>query len=279
MKTKSLHDVKIVDSEKGQVQAVFATLNVVDHDGDVTLKGAFDQGAEVRISSYNHASWGPGQLPVGKGTIREVGEQAILDGQFFMDTVAGRDTFTVVKELGQLGEWSYGYDVEDSEPGQKDGKQVNFLKRLKTHEVSPVILGAGIGTSTLLTKALEQGKVLSEDELRAALTDYDFDLLVKCLPALGEGQKLIDHLGHADSLVKEAVDRLASVVTLRADEGKKLSDETKAAAEGLLSQAQRIREVLTIEPQISPEWSAAKAREARARELLARGSTHESEAA
>ena len=33
-----------------------------------------------------------------------------------------------------------------------DGRSVQFLERLKVHEVSPVILGAGIATRTLATK-------------------------------------------------------------------------------------------------------------------------------
>ena len=33
--------------------------------------------------------------------------EAILDGQFFMDTQAGRETFTTVRQLGALGEWDW----------------------------------------------------------------------------------------------------------------------------------------------------------------------------
>lgn len=153
MNRKSLSGIEIKDAEQGKIRAVFATLNVIDHDGDVTLPGAFTDGAEVRISVWNHGSWGPNLLPVGKGTIREEGNEAILEAQFFMGTEAGRDHFTVVKELGPLCEWSYGYDVEDSERGTKDGKEVTFLKQVTTHEVSPVILGAGLNTRTLAAKA------------------------------------------------------------------------------------------------------------------------------
>jgi hypothetical protein len=160
MKTKSLADVKIVDAAKGEVKAIFATLNVKDHDGDVTLPGAFAKGEKVRVSAYNHASWGPGMLPVGKGVIREDGDTAVADLKFFMDTQIGRDHFTIVKELEDLGEWSYGYDILDAEPGKKDGEEVQFLKKLKVHEVSPVLLGAGLGTRTVSAKQreAEEGK-------------------------------------------------------------------------------------------------------------------------
>lgn len=155
---KALTGLKINDADKGTVTAVFATFNVVDHDGDVTLPGAFEDGAEVRISAWNHASWS-GAMPVGKGTIHQTDTEAILDGQFFLNTTAGRETFEVVKELGDLGEWSYGFDVEKNSFGKFEDRDVQFLEKLKTHEVSPVLLGAGIGTRTLATK----GKQLSSD--------------------------------------------------------------------------------------------------------------------
>ena len=152
--SKALQRFEIKDTARGEVTAVFATLNVVDRDGDVTVAGAFEEGAPVRISAYGHTSWS-GALPVGKGTIRTVGDQAILDGQFFLDTTAGRDTFTVVKELGELGEWSYGFDILDYGHGTQNGQPVRVLKRLRVFEVSPVLLGAGIGTRTLAAKGLD----------------------------------------------------------------------------------------------------------------------------
>jgi hypothetical protein len=152
---KQLSRVEIKDAAKGDVSAVFSTFNVRDSDGDVTLPGAFEEGAPVVISSYNHTSWG-GNRPVGKGKIRTTKSEAILDGRFFMDTVDGRETFEVVKGLAEssLGEWSYGFDIEEAESGTFDGDEVQFLKRLKVFEVSPVLRGAGINTRTLAVKAL-----------------------------------------------------------------------------------------------------------------------------
>lgn len=145
---------------EGEVLAVFSTFGVKDHDGDVTFPGAFDEGAAVRISAYNHSSWG-GVLPVGKGVIRADEQKATMEGKFFMDTQHGRDTFTVVKEMGDLGEWSYGFDILESEPIEFEGSKARGLKKLKVHEVSPVLLGAGIGTQTLATKSLGE---LSDEE-------------------------------------------------------------------------------------------------------------------
>lgn len=150
---KALSRVEIKSEDRGEFSAVFSTFNVVDSDGDVTLPGAFTEGEEVLVSSYGHTSW-QGALPVGKGRIRATKSEAIVDGQFFLDTTQGRDTFQVVKALGANQQWSYGFDVVESEPGKFAGASVKFLKKLKVHEVSPVLIGAGVNTRTLAVKAL-----------------------------------------------------------------------------------------------------------------------------
>jgi len=146
------HSVEVKDAGKGTVSCVFSTLEpVIDSDNDVTRKGAFGV-QDVVISAYGHKSW-EGLLPVGRGRIYEHGNEAVMEGRFFLDTAAGRETFHVVKELGTLGQWSYGFDVVRFSNGTQDGRTVRFLEQLKVHEVSPVLVGAGVGTRTLTAKS------------------------------------------------------------------------------------------------------------------------------
>lgn len=147
------------DSEDGEVTARFATLNVVDKDGDVTVPGAFGK-QNVRLASWGH-NWA--RLPVGSGSIRESRETAIFDGKFFTDTTGGLDTFRTVKHLGELQEWSYGFDVdeyslrkpEDGETSRRYDGMIRVLQKLTVHEVSPVMIGAGVDTRTLRLKGLQ----------------------------------------------------------------------------------------------------------------------------
>jgi hypothetical protein len=164
---KSLSDVKIKNADSGTFSAVFSTFNVRDHDGDVTLPGAFEEGALGNHPAYNHTSWG-GSRPVGKGVIRTTRSEAVVDGQFFMDTTDGRETFAVVKGLAEsgLGEWSYGFEVLESEPGKHDGVAAKFLKRVKIFECSPVLRGAGLNTRTLAVKALTDTGMETKDAVR-----------------------------------------------------------------------------------------------------------------
>jgi len=154
MESKTLRPISFKATDaKGSITAVFATMNVVDLDGDVTLPGAFGSQA-VRIQPGGHNT---SMLPIGKGTVRESGNQAILDGQLNLGSDAGREAYAALKFDAENGspliEWSYIFHVAEAEYGDFNGKRVRFLKRLKVHSVDPVFLGAGIGTHTVAVKA------------------------------------------------------------------------------------------------------------------------------
>lgn len=213
MKRKSFSRVEIKDADKGEVEAVFATLNVVDSDGDVTPPGAFEDGAKVRISAYGHKSW-EGVLPVGKGSIREVGNEAVMSGKFFMDIPEGLATFKVVKALGEDGlqEWSYGYDPIEYSFGEFEDQQVRFLNKLKVHEVSPVLLGAGVGTRLLTAKSA--------------------------------GLKFSEHVEVVMADVEALIVRAAEVKALRSEKGKTISDTSAEVLARLSASMKQLDEML-----------------------------------
>lgn len=155
LETKTLALELKADSD-GAFSATFATLNVIDHHGDVTRPGAFESGKEVLIGGYQHDMMA---LPVGKGTIHANDERAWVEGSFFTDTQHGKDTYATVKAAGGLMEWSYIFKTLESEEGdfEADGKTmpVRFLKKLDVWSVDPVLKGAGIGTRTDSIKSLQ----------------------------------------------------------------------------------------------------------------------------
>ncbi len=150
--SKSLRFALKAEAER-EFRAVFATFDVVDHDGDVTRPGAFEAGKEVIVGSWGHKSH---ELPVGKGVIGQDEKEAWVDGEFF-ETGPGRDTYETVKNLGELGEWSYIYTPTKASFGEfEDSGQVRFLEGVKVFSVDPVLVGAGIGTRTDSIKSLSQ---------------------------------------------------------------------------------------------------------------------------
>lgn len=209
---KQLGPVTVKDYDAGVVEAAFSKFNTRDLDGDVTLKEAFTPNDRVKISAYNHGSW-DAHLPVGVGTIQVRDDCAVLQGRFFMNTTAGRDTFEVVKGLGDLGEWSYGFTVADQEFDTFEGKQSRILKKVNVYEVSPVLKGAGIGTGTLSVKSdgasfsgqCEQ--VLTQLE---SLTGRGAEILVK---RREEGKSLGNESSVLLTRIRDELTRLEDLVT------------------------------------------------------------------
>lgn len=153
--------VIVKDATKGEVEALFSRFDVIDHDGDVTLKGAFTEGAPVVISAYNHASHRTAALPVGKGTIHysAVENGQVMKGKFLLNTSHGHDTFEVVKALAEddLQEWSYSLHDVVAKQATWEGQRARILERVGlVKEVSPVLMGAGIDTATLDVKGAKQ---------------------------------------------------------------------------------------------------------------------------
>lgn len=153
--------VTVKDATKGEVEALFSRFDVIDHDGDVTLKGAFTEGAPVVISAYNHASHRTAALPVGKGSIHYSASEngQVMKGRFLLNTSHGHDTFEVVKALSEddLQEWSYSLHDVVAKSGTWEGERARILERVGlVKEVSPVLMGAGIDTGTLDVKGAKQ---------------------------------------------------------------------------------------------------------------------------
>ena len=146
-----------LSGQAGEFTAVFSRFNLIDKDGDVTRPGAFKDGQAVKVAAWGH-KWG--DLPVGRGLIHADDIEAWVDGEFFLNTEGGRETYETVKALGTLQEWSFGYSILDSKPGTFEGQHVRFLTGLDVHEVSPVMLGAGIGTRTTSIKGEASRDVL-----------------------------------------------------------------------------------------------------------------------
>ncbi len=158
------------EEDKGVVVAMFAQMGVVDRGGDVILPGAFGE-QDVVVSAFNHSSsrFMGGDLPVGKGKIFEKGDEAIAELQFFLNTEAGREHFEVIKALGGLQEYSFGFQVTATGDLTEDLVKIGadrVIKSIDVFEVSPVLVGEGLNTRTLSVKSLKETP--SEEEVKVA---------------------------------------------------------------------------------------------------------------
>lgn len=207
---KSFQSEVTVKAE-GTVEAVFSTYDVIDHDGDVTSKGSFTDGAQVIMSAYNHQSW-KGAPPWGFGSIHAGESEAVFKGQFLMGTTHGADGFHTVKALSEQGlqEWSYSLGDVVSHKGMLKGAPARFLDSIVVTEVSPVIKGASIDTRTIGMKAD---------------ADLDGDELLERFAL--KGLKFSEHTTVVMAQVKSLIERAQEVMSLRAEKGKTLSEDSR----------------------------------------------------
>ena len=144
----------------GEVKAVFSVFNNIDSDGDVVLPGAiksgFNSGDVPMVWAHK---W---DMPIGKGKIKQDNDMATFEGKFFMDTESGKEAYNLVKSMGDLQQWSFGFRVMDSEYGKfkkdanDEGEDVRYLKDLEVYEVSPVLVGANQETFTMAIKSTKE---------------------------------------------------------------------------------------------------------------------------
>lgn len=139
------------------VRAVIADLSVIDHDGDTYAPGAFRLSGKQVISQWGHSAaiGHVGAMPVGEGAITERAGMAIFNGVLFKEMQAAKDLAALLRRRGATQEWSYAYDVIDSGTDWHDGKSIRILKAVIATEVSPVLKGAGVGTSTVSVGDME----------------------------------------------------------------------------------------------------------------------------
>ena len=197
MERKSFTGMELKADKVGSFTARIATLNVIDKDVDVTIPGAFPSGKTILISAYQHGSWSGG-LPVGKGVIREDGNDVFVDGQFNLNTETGKEHYETVKFSPDIQEWSYGFIVKAADYDTEfQGTPVNrILKSLDVFEASPVLRGAGMNTACTSIKTDKQ-------------------------PAAG--LTYIEQSEAALAAVSDLLDRTKSLADLRAKEGRTLS--------------------------------------------------------
>tara|TARA_R100001440_G_scaffold70521_2_gene92978 strand:- start:3935 stop:4771 length:837 start_codon:yes stop_codon:yes gene_type:complete len=192
-KDKSLLQI----TDNGTVEAVFSVFNEIDSDNDVVLPNAIRSGYGEKgvVMCWGH-DW---KQIIGKGKIVTDENKATFKGKFNMTTNAGKEAYETVKAMEDMQQWSFGFEVNDSEMGSftKDSgesQEVRYLKDVKVWEVSPVMVGANQNTYTLAIKeAKEQDEIIEQEEnkdLGLRFTDEVDNLLIKMTALLKRSKEL-----------------------------------------------------------------------------------------
>lgn len=223
---KSVHSI-LTDDVEGKVEAVFSVFNEIDSDGDVVRPNSIKSGyGDKGVAMVWGHDW---KDVIGRGEIVQDNNKAVFKGQFIMDTERGRDAYNVVKAMGDLQQWSFGYEVVDSEKGMfqsKDGEleqEVRFLNDVKVWEVSPVLVGANQNTYTIGVKEF------SKDDLSNNDTNIDIDNTENgkdIEQSLVEGKTFADEVTELRTSLVALIDRTKDLTSLRLEKEKQLSKES-----------------------------------------------------
>lgn len=139
--------IKSVNADDWSGRAVIAMLGVADHDGDLLARGSVGTQTAVLLPTH---SWD--SVPLGRAVVKEIGSELVAEFRFNPDIEDARAWFSALKfdfEFDHpLQEWSFGFLVKESRKEFRDGRYVRVIDELTVVEVSPVLLGAGVGTHT-----------------------------------------------------------------------------------------------------------------------------------
>jgi hypothetical protein len=192
--------IEKADKATGEVIAVVNTGNVKDLQGDTMAHGCWadviSSGQEPALCWFHKIDDIRGsvltmeELPPGDPRVplnRKSGEIGagtasglVIKGQFEMETQAGRDAFTLVKNR-RVKQWSVQFDVDEADV-QKDAKGDRVIKRVKNlYEVSPVLVGASPGTLTVAAKQSIPSEPINRP---AVLNVHDIPAHLIALPAI-----------------------------------------------------------------------------------------------
>ena len=132
------------DGDTRYIEAVFSLFETIDSDNDVTKANALRSGYSGNKVPlvWNH-DW---SKVIGRGIIETDNQKAVFKG-YFLNTEAGKEAYETVKAMQDMQQFSYGFQVMQSEKGthiDSKGEEVpvRVLQDVKVWEVSPVLVGA-----------------------------------------------------------------------------------------------------------------------------------------
>lgn len=154
--------VDLPGDQPGTFSAFVNVTNIIDHDNDKILPGAFQASLAQRnpkvFWGHDPNVWigktlqaeellpGDPRLP---DSIRNVGGGALwVRGQFNLDTQAGREAYSNAKFFGEDVEWSVGFRIPANSASFDNGTKIRTIEKVDLYEYSMVYAGASPGTHT-----------------------------------------------------------------------------------------------------------------------------------
>lgn len=259
-KAMPLGDFRVVDDEKGVIEALVSVTGLVDEVKDLIEPGAYVQTLKTRTPKgvWSH-DWA---TPVSKTLeSRELmpGDPALpktqrngepwpkaaggllIKTQFNLDTQRGREAYADVKFFGAEAQWSVGYQVPPQAATVDSKTGVRHIAKMELFEYSPVLFGAMPLAATTSVKTAQLAAMAVSD---AGAGDGENGTLGHKTLQLAESLGLTDDDLALIGEVKSLVAREDAGETLDDDEIKALFDVATKGVEdtpGDVSATERLK--------------------------------------
>ena len=219
------------DGDKRYIEAVFSLFDTIDSDNDVTKANALRSGYtgnKVPLV-WNH-DW---SKVIGRGIIETDNQKAVFKG-YFLNTEAGKEAYNTVKEMQDMQQFSYGFQVMKSSKGthiDSKGEEVpvRVLEDVKVWEVSPVLVGA---QQNSFVQALKSGLEPVDEEIKAEMQVESTEPEVSSKTDAGisnssqQGMRLGEQAVASLEELKAFTERIEDLASLRNSEKKTLSSKS-----------------------------------------------------
>jgi len=218
------------DGDKRYIEAVFSLFDTIDSDNDVTKANALRSGYtgnKVPLV-WNH-DW---SKVIGRGIIETDNQKAVFKG-YFLNTEAGKEAYNTVKEMQDMQQFSYGFQVMKSSKGthiDSKGEEVpvRVLEDVKVWEVSPVLVGA---QQNSFVQALKSGLEPVDEEIKAEMQVESTEPEVSSetdasISKSQQGLRLGEQAVASLEELKAFTERIEDLASLRNSEKKTLSSKS-----------------------------------------------------
>jgi HK97 family phage prohead protease len=219
------------DGDKRYIEAVFSLFDTIDSDNDVTKANALRSGYtgnKVPLV-WNH-DW---SKVIGRGIIETDNQKAVFKG-YFLNTEAGKEAYNTVKEMQDMQQFSYGFQVMKSSKGthiDSKGEEVpvRVLEDVKVWEVSPVLVGA---QQNSFVQALKSGLEPVDEEIKAEMQvestepEVSSETGASISKSSQQGMRLGEHAVASLEELKAFTERIEDLASLRNSEKKTLSSKS-----------------------------------------------------
>jgi HK97 family phage prohead protease len=154
---------------RGLFAALVSVFGNVDRNGDRVLPGAFTKSVERWRASgrpipviWSHEHRDPEAYigEVDPADVKETDRGLVVAGRLDIETSETAAQVFDLLQRGRVKDWSFAYEVTDSDLVREDSQMVRNVREVELFEVGPTLVGANAATATLSVASAQETKAV-----------------------------------------------------------------------------------------------------------------------